>query len=146
MVGGAVAFFQFIGRSKALHDLGDPGVAINRQDVPPAPDPGPFHHVTQVGIMVVVKMGDENGIQFIKWKIQAVHDVQGIVAGIEQQELTIDKNGCRGLGPRLRQRAACADQNDCDPAGALQFRYRFTVLFELVDDRAAEGSLSAVAL
>ena len=45
-----------------------------------------------------------------------------------------------------RKRAARADQNDCDPAGALQFRCRFTVLFEVVDDRAAEGSLSAVAL
>jgi hypothetical protein len=146
MVSGTKASFQFIGRLKTIHDLGDSDGAINLQDVPPAPDPGPFHHVTQVGIMVVVKMGNENGIQFIKWKIQAVHGVQRIVAGIEQQELTIDENGGGGLGTRLRKRAACAEQHDGDLVGALQFSCRFPVLFEVAGDGAAQGCFSAVAL
>lgn len=92
--------------------------------------------------MVIVIMGNENGIQFFHWKIQVIHGAPRIVAGIEQQELTVDENGCTGLRSQLINRTACADQNGGDPVCPLQLCCRFTGLVQVVDDRAAEGSFT----
>jgi hypothetical protein len=91
-------------------------------------------------------MGNENGIQFFKWEIQTGHKAQRIVAGIEEQELTIDENGRAGLCSHLRNRTPRANQNGGDPVGALQFSCRFIGLILVVDDRAAEQVFIAAVL
>jgi hypothetical protein len=96
--------------------------------------------------MIVVKVGNEKGIQFVKWDSQSVHGAKRVVAGIEQEELTVDEDSRTSLGPHLRNRTTCTAQNGGDPIGALQGSCRFVGLVLVVDDRAAEGSFSAVSL
>ena len=116
------------------------------QTVPPPENPRPLHHVAQIGIVIVVVMGDEHRVQFVQRQIGRSHRGHRTVARIKEQELAVDKDSGAGLRAFLGKGAGDAAQNGGDPVRTLQLDGRFGGLFLIVDHDATDDSFRAVLL